>query len=220
MGSGQQSRVLWPGKRDRRHLEHRVFSEKLYGASTGSPMPYAADSSNGKRGIFAAAMPTNYNSQNQSYALQGMKTCQSIPGTQQASGVSWCMGFSWTWGYQWNWFTSTCNHYNTPNKFSCLTSADINASTFGGPKEQPPPRAITLGESTCASPMARSGSSKTRSIPRRGGPSAPATAGKPSVPISTELRPAAGLDRGPHWRRECRRRPVRARLLGRVCSRA
>ena len=77
-----------------------LFSEKLLGATTGSPPPYASDPVAGKRGIFQANMPTNYNAPTAtSNALTGLQACQSIPGSQQASAGSWAMGFSWTWGY-------------------------------------------------------------------------------------------------------------------------
>ena len=101
-----------------------LFSEKLMGTPAGSPFPYASDTNNAKRGIFLAGMPTNYNSQNYTYALAGLKTCQSIPGTQQAGGMSPYVGFSWALHYVWNWGANCYNHYNTPNKLSCQSSTN------------------------------------------------------------------------------------------------
>jgi prepilin-type processing-associated H-X9-DG protein len=102
-----------------------LFSEKLYGPPYGSPYPYASDNNNAKRGIFGAAMPTNFNSQNYSFALAGLKACQSVPATQQAAPISSYMGASWSNQYVWDWGFNCYNHYNTPNKLSCASSANL-----------------------------------------------------------------------------------------------
>jgi prepilin-type N-terminal cleavage/methylation domain-containing protein/prepilin-type processing-associated H-X9-DG protein len=108
-----------------------LFSEKLLGTSSGGPFPYSGDQNNAKRGVFPANMPTNNNNPTASSNAQtGLAACQSIPGTTQASPGSWIIGFSWTMGYQWHWFANTYNHYNTPNKLSCLTPADLNPAGY------------------------------------------------------------------------------------------
>ena len=49
-----------------------LFSEKLLGITTGSPLPYANSSSDAKRGIFLVGnIPGTYNQQNLALALQG-----------------------------------------------------------------------------------------------------------------------------------------------------
>jgi prepilin-type N-terminal cleavage/methylation domain-containing protein/prepilin-type processing-associated H-X9-DG protein len=108
-----------------------LFSEKLLGIISSGPFPYAGDQNNAKRGVFPANMPTNYNAPTQTAnALTGMQACQSVPGTTQASPGSWITGFSWTMGYQWHWFANTYNHYNTPNKLSCLTPGDLATPNY------------------------------------------------------------------------------------------
>ncbi len=73
-----------------------LFSEKLQGSpNSGNPLPYASDINGAKRGVYPANMPANYNSQNATYAVNGMKACQAVPGTQQAGGMSSYIGFSW-----------------------------------------------------------------------------------------------------------------------------
>ncbi len=53
---------------------------------------------------------------------------------------SWLIGFGWTMGYQWHWFTNSYNHYNTPNKLTCLNPNDPTVSTgWGGYSGLTPP---------------------------------------------------------------------------------
>ncbi len=100
-----------------------LLSEKLLGYPAGSPPLYASDV-NARRGVFPANMPTNYNAPTPtSNALTGLQACQSVPGNTEAASVSWLIGFSYTMGYQWHWMVNTYNHYNTPNKLSCLGTA-------------------------------------------------------------------------------------------------
>jgi prepilin-type N-terminal cleavage/methylation domain-containing protein/prepilin-type processing-associated H-X9-DG protein len=103
-----------------------LYSEKLVGYPAGSPPLYASDV-NARRGVFPANMPTNFNAPTPtSNALTGLQACQSVPGTTEAASVSWVIGFSWTTGYQWHWMIGNYNHYNTPNKLSCLgTTANV-----------------------------------------------------------------------------------------------
>ena len=117
-----------------------LFSEKLLGAPASGPPPYAGDINSARRGIFGANMPTTYNSPTaNSNGLTGMQACQGIPGSTQANGASWLIGFSWTLGYQWHWVVNTYNHYNTPNKLTCIGNGDISGGSWGGTTAATPP---------------------------------------------------------------------------------
>jgi prepilin-type N-terminal cleavage/methylation domain-containing protein/prepilin-type processing-associated H-X9-DG protein len=118
-----------------------LFSEKLIGTSNNGPFPYAGSGSDAKRGIFLiGTMPGVYNQQNMALALQGLQACQSVPSTTQANGASWLLGFSYTWSYPWHWVVSAYNHYNTPNKLTCLATNDNEAAgTWGGAEGNSPP---------------------------------------------------------------------------------
>jgi prepilin-type N-terminal cleavage/methylation domain-containing protein/prepilin-type processing-associated H-X9-DG protein len=115
-----------------------LFSEHLLGKSTGDPNPFAG-SANAKRGIYLVNIPygnggpgPNFNSGNAQAALQGLAVCNSIPGTTQANGTSWLLGFSWSIGYEWHWMNNDYNHYNTPNKLTCLNPTEPNVQGWGG----------------------------------------------------------------------------------------
>ncbi len=107
-----------------------LFSEKLFGTAGNTPLPYASDSLGGKRGIFPAAMPNEafYGQQSYQGALAGMKVCQSIPGTMQASSQSFYVGMSWSMQYVWDWGINCYNHYNTPNKLTCQDPSSLSWS--------------------------------------------------------------------------------------------
>jgi prepilin-type N-terminal cleavage/methylation domain-containing protein/prepilin-type processing-associated H-X9-DG protein len=119
-----------------------LFSEKLLGSSSAGPFPYAGDTTNARRGIFAvASMPPTGNASTATVnALTGLQACQSVPGTTQAVPGSWGIGFSWALGYQWNWVTNDYNHYNTPNKLTCALPAELTpCCTWGGQDAASPP---------------------------------------------------------------------------------
>ena len=84
-----------------------------------------APGTNAKRGIYQLSnLPTNYNSNNVASAVQGVQTCNSMPGSTQADPSSWLNGFSWALGYPWHTVTNSYVHYNTPNKLTCITPND------------------------------------------------------------------------------------------------
>ncbi len=57
-----------------------------------------------------------------------MQVCNSQPGT--TAGVnSWLNGFSWALGYPWDGVVNRYDHYNTPNKYTCVISNEL---TGGG----------------------------------------------------------------------------------------
>jgi prepilin-type N-terminal cleavage/methylation domain-containing protein/prepilin-type processing-associated H-X9-DG protein len=102
-----------------------LFSEKLLGASAAtSVQPYAGSGADSKRGIYIITnLPTNYNSLNYASAQAGVAACQSVPSTTQ-SNTGWLNGYSWAMGYQWYTVVNSYTHYNTPNKLTCVNSAD------------------------------------------------------------------------------------------------
>ena len=100
-----------------------LFSERLLGAYSGDNLQPTAGSANAKRGIYLINIPITYNSGNVQTAVQGMQMCQSVPGTTQ-SQAGWLQGFSWTLGFPWHIVVNRYTHYNTPNKLTCLNSAD------------------------------------------------------------------------------------------------
>jgi prepilin-type N-terminal cleavage/methylation domain-containing protein/prepilin-type processing-associated H-X9-DG protein len=117
-----------------------VFSEKLIGVANGSPLPYATNSTDAKRGIFLTSnIPYTFNSLNQAMGLSGIQGCRSMPGTQQANGSSWLIGFTWTLGYQWHWMVNDYNHYGTPNQLTCLHPTDQTSQGWGGYAGSSPP---------------------------------------------------------------------------------
>ncbi len=101
-----------------------LFSEKLLGSAAASPSPYAGSGSDSRRGIYLISnLPTNYNSLSFTSAKAGVAACQGVPATNQ-SNTGWLNGFSWALGYPWHTVVNSYTHYNTPNKLTCLNSAD------------------------------------------------------------------------------------------------
>jgi prepilin-type N-terminal cleavage/methylation domain-containing protein/prepilin-type processing-associated H-X9-DG protein len=109
-----------------------LFSEKLLGVSTSDPQPYVA-SANAKRAIFVDPPNWNpgYNLGNNALALTNVQSCQSLPGTTQGN-TSWLSGFSWTLGYPWHAVVNRYDHYNPPNKLTCLSDQETTGSGLWG----------------------------------------------------------------------------------------
>jgi prepilin-type N-terminal cleavage/methylation domain-containing protein/prepilin-type processing-associated H-X9-DG protein len=115
-----------------------LFSEHLLGNSTFDPNPVAGGAS-ARRGIYLVNIPygnyalgPNVNSGNVQAALQGLAVCNGIPGGTQADGTSWLLGFSWSLGFPWHWMNNDYNHYNTPNRYSCLNPTAPPIQGWGG----------------------------------------------------------------------------------------
>jgi prepilin-type processing-associated H-X9-DG protein len=113
-----------------------LFSEKLVGSSNGDPAP-TVSSPNARRGVFLdpPGMSVAANSGNPQLAIQSIAACQSLPGntvaTQGQGNVSWVSGFSWTLGYPWHSVVNRYTHYSSPNKLTCLATADTGG-LWGG----------------------------------------------------------------------------------------
>jgi len=114
-----------------------LFSEHLVGKSTGDPN-FPVSSNQAKRGIFLndkipyGTGAPNFNGLNPQLALQGIGACNSTPGSTLANGTSWILGYSWAHGYEWHWMNNDYNHYNTPNKLTCIATADTTSQGWGG----------------------------------------------------------------------------------------
>jgi prepilin-type N-terminal cleavage/methylation domain-containing protein/prepilin-type processing-associated H-X9-DG protein len=110
-----------------------LFSEKLLGASTGDPAP-TINSSNARRGIYPISPSgplAGYATGNAQYALQNMQMCNSQAGTT-AGNTSWLLGYSWTMGYPWHAVINRYDHYNTPNKVTCIIANETTGSGYWG----------------------------------------------------------------------------------------
>jgi prepilin-type N-terminal cleavage/methylation domain-containing protein/prepilin-type processing-associated H-X9-DG protein len=106
-----------------------LFSEKLLGWPNGNQGgALTINQAEARRGIYVD--PPNFsvafNSNSTALAFTTVKGCQSIPlGSPAAtSNNGWLSGFSWALGYEWHTVVNSYHHYNTPNKFTCLSSTD------------------------------------------------------------------------------------------------
>jgi prepilin-type N-terminal cleavage/methylation domain-containing protein/prepilin-type processing-associated H-X9-DG protein len=118
-----------------------LFSEMLVGSNNGDPNPTVNNRTTNRRAIYLNPPNYNpaYNTGNSQFAIQNMAACNSLPGT--FAGVvdgnnnpqSWLIGFSWALGFPWHGVVNRYSHYNTPNKFTCISSAETTGSgQWGG----------------------------------------------------------------------------------------
>jgi len=109
-----------------------LFSEMLLGSAAADPAP-TVGSSKGHRGIYLDPPGGNpgYNLGNANLALQNVQACNNLPGTTQGVN-SWLIGFAWALGYPWHGTVNRYSHYNTPNKYTCLFSAETTGSGLWG----------------------------------------------------------------------------------------
>jgi len=113
-----------------------LFSERLLGSAAADPVP-TVSGANARRAIFLdpPGMSVAANSGDANLALQSVRACQSLPGNTVATlgqgNASWLSGFSWALGYPWHSVVNRYTHYNTPNKLTCLATADTGG-LWGG----------------------------------------------------------------------------------------
>jgi prepilin-type N-terminal cleavage/methylation domain-containing protein/prepilin-type processing-associated H-X9-DG protein len=107
-----------------------AISEKLigtsgFGNSSGASTITAANRAMALRGMFATniAISSKLDSGGQVVAQQFYTACNSIPGTQTLSTYSgyWC-GATWNGSHGGTLNFNAYDHWNTPNKWSCLSS--------------------------------------------------------------------------------------------------
>jgi prepilin-type N-terminal cleavage/methylation domain-containing protein/prepilin-type processing-associated H-X9-DG protein len=107
-----------------------AISEKLigtqdYGNTSGKSSITPSNRSNALRGMFATtiAMSNYVDSNNGQIALQFYQACNAIPGTQTISTYSgWWDGACWDGSHGGTLNFNAYDHWNTPNKWSCLSS--------------------------------------------------------------------------------------------------
>jgi prepilin-type N-terminal cleavage/methylation domain-containing protein/prepilin-type processing-associated H-X9-DG protein len=105
-----------------------MFSERLIGISTKDSSGKAlsgsvsAGSRDARRVAFRLTVPTNYNSGNSAYALTVVADCQSLPASKFSEGPDNYSGGIWPGGHSGTLRFNAYNHYNTPNKLTCISS--------------------------------------------------------------------------------------------------
>jgi prepilin-type N-terminal cleavage/methylation domain-containing protein len=107
-----------------------LFSEKLLGWSSQNSAVLTASGAEGRRGIYLTNASVAYNSGLAANALSAVQVCQSVP-SSTVNNSGWRNGFSWALGYEWYTVVNSYHHYNTPNKWTCVNSADIGG-LWGG----------------------------------------------------------------------------------------
>ncbi len=120
-----------------------AISEKLigtgdYGNSAGTSTITAGNRSQALRGMFATGMTINVDLGGNAGAQQALsfyQACNNIQGTQTLATNTgfWC-GFTWNGSNAWGANFNSYDHWNTPNKWSCLSSNSSDPST-GGPMD-------------------------------------------------------------------------------------
>jgi prepilin-type processing-associated H-X9-DG protein len=107
-----------------------AISEKLIGTidsgnNAGASTVTASNRNYALRGMFAVniAMSNYVDSGNATIALQFYQACNAIPGTQTLSTYSgWWDGACWDGSHGGTLNFNSYDHWNTPNKWSCLSS--------------------------------------------------------------------------------------------------
>jgi prepilin-type N-terminal cleavage/methylation domain-containing protein/prepilin-type processing-associated H-X9-DG protein len=111
-----------------------VFSERLigtgdYGNSAGNSTITASNRNLALRGMFALNINVNYDqggTLGAQAAQQFYQACNAVPGSQTLFGSSgyWC-GAVWDGGASWLLDFNSYDHWNTPNKWSCVAANSI-----------------------------------------------------------------------------------------------
>jgi prepilin-type N-terminal cleavage/methylation domain-containing protein/prepilin-type processing-associated H-X9-DG protein len=105
-----------------------MFSERLIGIATTDSSGKAlsgsvsAGSRDARRVAFRLKMPTNYSSGDAAWALKVVADCQGLPATQFSEGPDNYSGGIWPGGHSGTLRFNSYNHYNTPNKLTCISS--------------------------------------------------------------------------------------------------
>ena len=120
-----------------------VISEKLiatgdYGNSAGTSTITPGNRSQALRGMFATGMTINVDIGGTTCAQQAQsfyQACNAIQGTQTlATNTGYWCGFTWNGSNAWGANFNSYDHWNTPNKWSCLSSNSSDPSA-GGPMD-------------------------------------------------------------------------------------
>jgi prepilin-type N-terminal cleavage/methylation domain-containing protein/prepilin-type processing-associated H-X9-DG protein len=120
-----------------------AFSEKLigtgdYGNSSGNSTITPGNRAQALRGMFATGMTITVDQGGVAggQAAQAFyQACNAIPGTQTlATNTGYWCGFTWNGSNAWGANFNSYDHWNTPNKWSCISANSSDPST-GGPMD-------------------------------------------------------------------------------------
>jgi prepilin-type N-terminal cleavage/methylation domain-containing protein/prepilin-type processing-associated H-X9-DG protein len=120
-----------------------MISEKLigtadFGNQAGASTITPGNKNQALRGMFAPGMTINVDAGGTTGAQQAQsfyQACNAIPGTQTlATNTGYWCGFTWNGSNAWGANFNSYDHWNTPNKFSCVSSNSSDASV-GGPMD-------------------------------------------------------------------------------------
>ena len=107
-----------------------LFSERLIGLK-GVTASVTAAGANARRVAFRLTLPGKHNSGDLAQALKLVGACQSLPGTQASEGSDAYSGGIWAGSHTGTLRFNAYNHFNTPNKLTCITS-DGSGGAPGG----------------------------------------------------------------------------------------
>jgi len=117
-----------------------LFSEKLIGTldngnGNGTSTVTPGNKNQALRGMFATGISNTVDqggAPGSAAALAFYQACNNVPGTANLATDTgkWC-GFTWTGGNSWGVNFNSYNHWNTPNKWSCVSSNSPDASVGG-----------------------------------------------------------------------------------------
>jgi prepilin-type N-terminal cleavage/methylation domain-containing protein/prepilin-type processing-associated H-X9-DG protein len=120
-----------------------MISEKLigtadFGNQAGASTITPGNKNQALRGMFAPGMTINVDLGGNAGAQQAQafyQACNAIPGTQTlATNTGYWCGFTWNGSNAWGANFNSYDHWNTPNKWSCVSANSSDAST-GGPMD-------------------------------------------------------------------------------------
>jgi prepilin-type N-terminal cleavage/methylation domain-containing protein/prepilin-type processing-associated H-X9-DG protein len=110
-----------------------MLSERLVGLANWNAPVYPGNPI-ARRFLFNTTFTVNPDTQNAQEALKFVQVCQGLNATQSANVSSTVyLGFLWSSAAcNTNEANSGYNHFNTPNKLSCMASNTQSAGTLGG----------------------------------------------------------------------------------------
>ena len=107
-----------------------MFSERQIGVKD-STAAVLAGSANARRAAFRLTLPGKHNSGDLAQALKLVAACQSLPGTQASQGSDAYSGGIWAGSHTGTLRFNSYNHFNTPNKLTCIVSDGAGGAPGG-----------------------------------------------------------------------------------------
>jgi len=97
-----------------------MYSERLIGVTgSGSVSPI---SGNARRVAYKVSLPANANSGSMTQAMALLQACQNVPSTTMSDADDRYSGGIWPGGHRGTLRFNSYNHFNTPNKLTCITT--------------------------------------------------------------------------------------------------